>query len=152
MSAVDFVFSDPKLAGNSRETVVSVLASVGFDEDFRARPVSSLSGGWKMKLALARAMLLKADLLLLDEPTNHLDLDAIEWLEGYLKQQARYWGGYWGEGAEKGGRGAGAALGPLSPPPLSELFCKLPSNSLHPPANPDHPKTHPLFSPETLDP
>jgi elongation factor 3 len=47
-------------------------------------PVTSLSGGWKMKLALARAMLMKADILLLDEPTNHLDVKNVAWIENYL--------------------------------------------------------------------
>jgi energy-coupling factor transporter ATP-binding protein EcfA2 len=46
--------------------------------------ITSLSGGWKMKLALARAMLMKADILLLDEPTNHLDVTNVAWLENYL--------------------------------------------------------------------
>ena len=48
-------------------------------------PITSLSGGWKMKLALARAMLAKADILLLDEPTNHLDVDNVKWVKDYLK-------------------------------------------------------------------
>ena len=46
--------------------------------------VGSLSGGWKMKLELARAMLMKADVLLLDEPTNHLDVANVKWLQDYL--------------------------------------------------------------------
>ena len=50
----------------------------------QASAVASLSGGWKMKLALARAMLMKADILLLDEPTNHLDVTNVAWLENYL--------------------------------------------------------------------
>jgi ATP-binding cassette, subfamily F, member 3 len=49
------------------------------------RPVSSYSGGWRMRLALARTLMCRSDLLLLDEPTNHLDLDAVIWLEGWLK-------------------------------------------------------------------
>ena len=48
------------------------------------QPVGSLSGGWKMKLALARAILMKAQILLLDEPTNHLDTKNVAWLENYL--------------------------------------------------------------------
>merc|ERR1719261_1463167 len=50
-------------------------------------PVVALSGGWKMKLALARAILMKADILLLDEPTNHLDVKNVAWLEEYLCSQ-----------------------------------------------------------------
>jgi len=48
------------------------------------RPVGALSGGWKMKLELAKAMLLKADILLLDEPTNHLDQEKVKWLQDWL--------------------------------------------------------------------
>jgi len=64
-----------------------VLATVGFTEDGKAKPdhaVSTLSGGWRMKLALARAMLQKADILLLDEPTNHLDVINVAWVKNYL--------------------------------------------------------------------
>ncbi|WP_289490500.1 ATP-binding cassette domain-containing protein, partial [Klebsiella pneumoniae] len=68
----------------SRERVVEVLESVGFDAERQALPVASLSGGWKMKLALARAMLMNADIMLLDEPTNHLDVTNVQWLINYL--------------------------------------------------------------------
>ena len=61
-----------------------MLGSVGFTDEMQASAVASLSGGWKMKLALARAMLMKADILLLDEPTNHLDVTNVAWLENYL--------------------------------------------------------------------
>ncbi|MDD4910659.1 MAG: ATP-binding cassette domain-containing protein [Sideroxydans sp.] len=64
-----------------------LLSGLGFDADTLVRPVSSFSGGWRMRLNLARALMHRADLLLLDEPTNHLDLEAIIWLEQYL---ARY--------------------------------------------------------------
>jgi elongation factor 3 len=63
------------------------MASVGFTEDGKAKPfhaVSTLSGGWRMKLALARAMLQKADILLLDEPTNHLDVINVAWVKNYI--------------------------------------------------------------------
>ncbi len=64
-----------------------LLNGLGFATDTLQRPVSSFSGGWRMRLNLARALMCRADLLLLDEPTNHLDLEAILWLEQYL---ARY--------------------------------------------------------------
>lgn len=66
------------------QTVSDTLESVGFDEYRRSQPVGSLSGGWKMKLELARAMLENADILLLDEPTNHLDVANVAWLCDYL--------------------------------------------------------------------
>lgn len=84
---VEYVYSDPILqdASHPAHTQVSeVLGSVGFTEAMQQSPVSSLSGGWKMKLALARAMLMKADIMLLDEPTNHLDVKNVAWLEDYL--------------------------------------------------------------------
>ena len=64
-----------------------LLNGLGFVNDTLVQPVSSFSGGWRMRLNLARALMHRADLLLLDEPTNHLDLEAILWLEQYL---ARY--------------------------------------------------------------
>jgi ATP-binding cassette subfamily F protein 3 len=64
-----------------------LLNGLGFTSDTLRRPVTSFSGGWRMRLNLARALMHRADLLLLDEPTNHLDLEAILWLEQYL---ARY--------------------------------------------------------------
>ena len=68
----------------SKEDVAEALRSVGFDDEKQQTPVGSLSGGWKMKLELARAMLIGADILLLDEPTNHLDVQSVKWLENYL--------------------------------------------------------------------
>lgn len=62
-----------------------VLAGLGFDEGMIAGDVGALSGGWKMRVALARVLLMKPDALLLDEPTNHLDIESIIWLEGFLQ-------------------------------------------------------------------
>lgn len=62
-----------------------LLAGLGFKPAQLHQPVQSLSGGWRIRLNLAQALLQQADLLLLDEPTNHLDLDAVLWLESYLK-------------------------------------------------------------------
>lgn len=61
-----------------------LLAGLGFAPDEWMQPVSSFSGGWQMRLSLARALMAPSDLLLLDEPTNHLDLDAMLWLERWL--------------------------------------------------------------------
>ncbi|WP_194483120.1 ATP-binding cassette domain-containing protein, partial [Alicyclobacillus cellulosilyticus] len=64
----------------------SILAGLGFSTNDQTLSVNSFSGGWRMRLNLARCLMTPADLLLLDEPTNHLDLEAIFWLERWLKQ------------------------------------------------------------------
>jgi elongation factor 3 len=89
LSCVDYVCIDPKVQAMNipMEDVRATMASVGFTDDGKAKPdhaVSTLSGGWRMKLALARAMLQQADILLLDEPTNHLDVINVAWVKKYL--------------------------------------------------------------------
>ena len=87
ITSVDWIFEDAtvqEVIKPSREDVVGALSSVGFSSELQTASIKSLSGGWKMKLALARAMLLKADILLLDEPTNHLDSANVKWLQEYL--------------------------------------------------------------------
>lgn len=84
MSVLDFVASDKALAQIPRSKIRNQLLEVGFDDARQSDVVGGLSGGWKMKLELARAMLYNADLLLLDEPTNHLDRASVQWLESYL--------------------------------------------------------------------
>ncbi|KAF2873294.1 P-loop containing nucleoside triphosphate hydrolase protein [Massariosphaeria phaeospora] len=88
LSILQYISNDPRFRDESRERVSEVLEEVGFTagpEGRQFNKVGSLSGGWKMKLALARAMLMRADVLLLDEPTNHLDVANVAWLQEYLK-------------------------------------------------------------------
>jgi ATP-binding cassette, subfamily F, member 3 len=66
----------------------SLILGLGFKSSELYQPVNSFSGGWRMRLQLARALMCPSDLLLLDEPTNHLDLDALVWLEAWLKRYA----------------------------------------------------------------
>ncbi|MGO2346898.1 MAG: ABC transporter ATP-binding protein, partial [Providencia sp.] len=68
-----------------RSRASSLLHGLGFSQAQLESPVKSFSGGWRMRLNLAQALLCRSDLLLLDEPTNHLDLDAVIWLEKWLK-------------------------------------------------------------------
>ncbi|KAG6889422.1 hypothetical protein C0992_005279 [Termitomyces sp. T32_za158] len=87
LSVLDFIAADPVLVDVPRSKIREQLLEVGFDDERQAETVGGLSGGWKMKLELARAMLYRADLLLLDEPTNHLDKASVKWLERYLVSQ-----------------------------------------------------------------
>ncbi len=73
-------------AHDARARAQALILGLGFSVDELERPVNSFSGGWRMRLQLARALMCPADLLLLDEPTNHLDLDALVWLESWLKR------------------------------------------------------------------
>jgi elongation factor 3 len=88
LSILEYIVKDPRFKDETRERISEVLEEVGFTagpDGKQSDMVGSLSGGWKMKLALARAMLMRADVLLLDEPTNHLDVANIAWLQNYLK-------------------------------------------------------------------
>ncbi len=67
-----------------RARVAQLLSGLGFAVPDHTRPVQSFSGGWRMRLNLAKALICRSDLLLLDEPTNHLDLDTVLWLEQWL--------------------------------------------------------------------
>ena len=73
-------------AYTTRSRAETLLLGLGFNSDELYRPVASFSGGWRMRLNLAQALMCRSELLLLDEPTNHLDLDAIVWLEDWLKR------------------------------------------------------------------
>ena len=73
-------------AFDARARAQALLLGLGFRVDQLDAPVDSFSGGWRMRLQLARALMCPADLLLLDEPTNHLDLDALVWLEAWLQR------------------------------------------------------------------
>lgn len=94
LNCVNYILEWPaiKEGGFKEKQVREMLLSVGFTEGKAAGaggdcddPISSLSGGWRMKLALARAMLQKADILLMDEPTNHLDVGNVKWVIGYVQ-------------------------------------------------------------------
>ncbi|MBK6742929.1 MAG: ATP-binding cassette domain-containing protein [Hydrogenophilales bacterium] len=71
-----------------RSRAEQLLTGLGFSQTQMSQPIASFSGGWRMRLNLAQALMCPSDLLLLDEPTNHLDLDAVLWLEDWLKRYA----------------------------------------------------------------
>ncbi|KAJ6841069.1 ABC transporter F family member 3 [Iris pallida] len=71
-------------AYSAESRAASILAGLSFTPDMQRKPTKAFSGGWRMRIALARALFIEPDLLLLDEPTNHLDLHAVLWLESYL--------------------------------------------------------------------
>ena len=73
-------------AHDAESRAQSLILGLGFKVSELHHPVNSFSGGWRMRLQLARALMAPSDLLLLDEPTNHLDLDALVWLEAWLKR------------------------------------------------------------------
>ena len=70
---------------NYQATVERTLVGLGFERTDFYRPTSEFSGGWRMRIELAKILLRRPDVLLLDEPTNHLDIESIQWLEGFLK-------------------------------------------------------------------
>jgi ATP-binding cassette subfamily F protein 3 len=73
-------------AHDAQARAQALILGLGFKTTELNNPVDSFSGGWRMRLQLARALMCPSDLLLLDEPTNHLDLDALVWLESWLKR------------------------------------------------------------------
>ncbi|MDO9479048.1 MAG: ATP-binding cassette domain-containing protein, partial [Hydrogenophaga sp.] len=73
-------------AHDAQSRAQALILGLGFQVRELNQPVNSFSGGWRMRLQLARALMCPSDLLLLDEPTNHLDLDALVWLEAWLKK------------------------------------------------------------------
>ena len=75
-------------AHDAESRAQALILGLGFQVRELTQPVNSFSGGWRMRLQLARALMCPSDLLLLDEPTNHLDLDALVWLEAWLKKYA----------------------------------------------------------------
>ena len=81
------VYSDMAVidAYTAPSRAAQLLNGLGFAQNVQGNAVTSFSGGWRMRLNLARALMCRSDLLLLDEPTNHLDLDTVLWLENYLK-------------------------------------------------------------------
>ncbi|MFM9879092.1 MAG: ABC-F family ATP-binding cassette domain-containing protein [Burkholderiaceae bacterium] len=88
--AIAHAYSDLADAGDhdAAARAQALILGLGFKIQELEQPVNSFSGGWRMRLQLARALMAPSDLLLLDEPTNHLDLDALVWLESWLKKYA----------------------------------------------------------------
>ncbi|MEI7508280.1 MAG: ABC-F family ATP-binding cassette domain-containing protein [Flavobacterium sp.] len=74
---------------NYEAEVEKILKGLGFEREDFNRPTKEFSGGWRMRIELAKILLTKPDLILLDEPTNHLDMDSIEWLEDFLINSAK---------------------------------------------------------------
>lgn len=84
-TALDFAGEKRLAAGNTGPLPAAALDGVGFTKEMQRTALGQLSGGWRMRLVLACAMMRRADVLLLDEPTNHLDTEAVKWLGEYLQ-------------------------------------------------------------------
>ena len=86
MTVIDWTVKKLRDVGiqDTQDSVEATLREFNFTQEQISGPITALSGGWKMKLALARAVFEKPDILLLDEPTNHLDVKNVKWLEDYL--------------------------------------------------------------------
>ncbi|KAM0790998.1 hypothetical protein ACM66B_004298 [Microbotryomycetes sp. NB124-2] len=87
ITVVQLMIEEPRIKADETE-IRATLQELGFDPERQDKAINSLSGGWKMRVALCRAMLMKVDLLLLDEPTNHLDVQSVAWLQDYLNAQS----------------------------------------------------------------
>eukprot|EP01065_Artemidia_motanka_P025217 TRINITY_DN3015_c0_g2_i1.p2 TRINITY_DN3015_c0_g2~~TRINITY_DN3015_c0_g2_i1.p2 ORF type:complete len:763 (+),score=291.23 TRINITY_DN3015_c0_g2_i1:86-2374(+) len=83
----DFIYQrlDELEADTAETRACQILAGLGFDHEMQQRPTRSYSGGWRMRVALAQVLFLRPSFMMLDEPTNHLDIEAVVWLESYLR-------------------------------------------------------------------
>mmetsp|Transcript_15455 Transcript_15455/g.38466 ORF Transcript_15455/g.38466 Transcript_15455/m.38466 type:complete len:836 (-) Transcript_15455:84-2591(-) len=90
LKQLDAVYGRLQALGNDnvQSRAAMILSGLQFSPERQHQPVASLSGGWKMRVALAAALFIQPELLMLDEPTNHLDLEALLWLESYLVEYA----------------------------------------------------------------
>lgn len=91
LSRLDFLNERAMISGanNIDAEIERTLSGLGFDRKDFNRPTSEFSGGWRMRIELAKILLRKPDVLLLDEPTNHLDIESIQWLEEFLQTKAK---------------------------------------------------------------
>ncbi|GAA6034117.1 hypothetical protein JCM8097_000704 [Rhodosporidiobolus ruineniae] len=86
ITVCQLMIEEPRINATEKE-IRTMLSEMGFSDERQDVPIKTLSGGWKMRVALCRAMLMKVHLLLLDEPTNHLDVQSVQWLQDYLNAQ-----------------------------------------------------------------